>query len=479
MTTLSVAKPQPQSPSLTPTIIMGLIVAFIMSLLLGLPGPLALILGAQLVALFMVGKRKVWIVASILVGQLTASNYVIYVSNTQVSLRFIWTVIAGVMLLYLVLTTRRTILGKQGWRVFTPALILFAWALLSDMVNTDFSYTMQYARVVSTSVVILALVPAVVEEEKDLKILGLVALVTCSVSALFAVMQHYHFNFLPMSATIFGSASINGRRAIGLNDSAVDLSFTLPLILLPMITLLFFKAINRRYLTLTVLLTLLILAAEYYSFTRSGMYALGAGMFTLILFMRSKHKARWLFVALAITGAFLIYVNAKGNRYSEGVSNESSAAGRLVLWQAGAQIAMNSPVIGIGGRDFETVSAQYMNNVTSNLNVVTPEDVLGVEQPHNDFIRIWVSYGTPALLAFLWMLFAIGINFLHSYHKNKGFFMKALSLGLFAAFATYIINAAMHNVIDEVSLLWIVGGLSIACARFADRKRRVPVRGKA
>ena len=47
----------------------------------------------------------------------------------------------------------------------------------------------------------------------------------------------------------------------------------------------------------------------------------------------------------------------------------------------------------------------------------------------------------------------------------KILFVRSISLGGFAALATYIVCAATHNVMASVSLLWILGGLSIAAAK--------------
>jgi len=73
---------------------------------------------------------------------------------------------------------------------------------------------------------------------------------------------------------------------------------------------------------------------------------------------------------------FLGYINLTGNRYSEGFGEESSAAGRLVLWQAGAFIALDNPLFGIGEGKFIEYSQLYSSEVEQS-NVVRIENVLG------------------------------------------------------------------------------------------------------
>jgi len=478
-TTIGYAPKQIPNPRVALYVGAGLVLSIMLSMVFKLPIALAMILGTQLVLLSLVVYRRVFIVAALLVGQLTASNYMVYISGSQISIRFLWTILAVVMLIYMYFKERKTILGKRGWKVLVPAIILVALSIISNAINTDMSYTLQYLRTAVTSLVIILLVPAVVEEEKDIKILGLTALITCGISAVFAIMQHFHFNPLPMSINIFGTDAIRNRRAIGLNDSPVDLSFTLPLVLLPAITLLFFKVVNARYKVLLILAIMVIAVAEYLTYTRSGMYAMAAGLVALPLFMKSKVKWQFFLVVLVIIASFVVYTNIKGNRYTEGVSNDSSAAGRLVLWQAGAKIAMSSPVFGIGGNSFKQVSQQYMTSVTYDPNVVQANAVLGVEQPHNDFLRIWVSYGTAALIAFIWLLISVFRNFLISYRYLSSRLVKGIALGCFAAFVTYAVSAFTHNVIDEVSLIWVFGGLSIALCKLAtiQKQKQMKVSG--
>ena len=450
----------------------GLMVSVLLSTLFRLPLILGLIFGAQLVLLSLAVYRKVFIVASLLVGQLTASNYMISVGGTPVSIRFIWTIIAAIMLIYLYSKEKKSFLGKWGWKVMTPAIVLVLFGTISNSINTDMSYTLQYLRTAATSLVIILMVPAVVEEEEDFKILGLVALTTCIISGFFAIMQRYNIDFLPMKLSILGTNGLLKTRAMGLNDNPVDLSFTLPLVLIPALTLLFFNVVNSRYKVWYILALVAMVVGEYVTYTRSGMYAMAAALVALPLFMRSKHKWHIFAVVLVVIMAFVMYTDMKANRYTKGVSNESSAAGRLVLWQAGAKIAMSSPIIGIGGRAFKAASAQYLNEVTYNADVVQPTDVLGLEQPHNDFLRIWVSYGTIALIAFIWLIISIFRNFIVSYHALSTNLVKGLALGCFAAFVAYSVNAFTHNVIDEVSLIWVFGGLSIALCKLAVTQKQ-------
>jgi O-antigen ligase len=460
------------SPRVVIYIVIGLAASILLSIALDMPITLGLILGAQLTLLSLAVYRKVFLLAALLVGQLTASNFMLFIVGTQISVRFMWTIIAVIVLLYIHFKEKKLILGKRGWKILIPALILVICGIVSNAINTDMSYTLQYLRTAATSLVIILLVPAVIEEEKDIKILGLIALITCGISAVFAILQHYHVSLLPIPLTVYGSNSLAGTRALGLSDSPVDLSFTLPLILLPALTLLFNKFVSSGFRVLVIITILAMAAAEYFTYTRSGMYALGAGLVALPLFMKSKFRVHLFLAALVIIVSFIVYTDMKGNRYTGTVSNDSSAAGRLVLWEAGAQIAMSSPVFGIGGQAFIKDAAEYTTSVSYNAEVIQPEDVLGVEQPHNDFLRIWVSYGTVALVALIWLMVMIFRNFLIAYRFLQSRLGKGIALGCFAAIVAYSLNAFTHNVIDEVALIWVFAGLSIALCKIAATQKK-------
>jgi O-antigen ligase len=442
---------------------------FLLTLLFKIQSALSLILAAQTLFFLFGFRRPVWAVASLLVGQLTASDWFFVLSGTLISVRFLWTIFAGIFLIAILFKEGKIEVNRRARRVLLPAIIFFILAIIANAANTDLSFTLQYLRQVSTALVALIILPAVVKNEQDLKILALVAVITCTISALFALSQHYHFRFLPLSTTIFGEGFV-GRRAWGLTAGPVILGFILPLVIIPALCLIFHGSINRRYYLVLIFSILLMSAATYFTYTRSAIYSFGAGMIAMILFMKIKIKKELFLAAIILCVSFVIYTDMKQNRYSTGISNETSAAGRLVLWQAGAQIAMSSPILGIGGRDFEKVSRAYTSKVEVNTSVIQAQDVLGVQQPHNDFLRVWVSYGTPALIAFLWFFVAVFRNLLEYYRKSSRRFAKGLALGLFAALTTYIVNAFSHNVMDSVFVLWIFGGLSIALFKLGSQK---------
>jgi O-antigen ligase len=215
--------------------------------------------------------------------------------------------------------------------------------------------------------------------------------------------------------------------------------------------------------------------ALYFAYTRSGIIALGIGTFAIILLLKGRLRIVMLLVALLVTVSFLFYADARDTRYSQGFIDDQSAAGRLVLWQAGANIALDNPVLGIGYWEFEETSLEYASEIDPlYMETQGAGSVLGYLEVHNDFLRIWLSFGTPALLAFLCLFVNIFRNFLNSYRHASSLFLKGLALGGIGALAAYAVSASTHNVMDSVFLLWILGGISIAINKpFLSEQSRI------
>lgn len=434
---------------------------------IGLSGPLSLVLAVQIVLFFALFNRPVWAMASLMVGQFTASGYMFPLTpELEISIRFLWTILA-VLLLVPILKNRVGIeLGNGARRILIPAIIFFVLATIANAVNTDLTVTLKYSRQSVTALAILVLLPAVVENKRDMKLLSIVALVTCAISAAAAVMQHYSYTGTPV-ITLYDN-NYSGARTPGLSESALHLAYYLPAILMPMVSILFIKGVGSRTRILLAFLAIIMVAALYFTFTRSGMYALIPGALIMIFLMQGKAKKEFLLVALILLGAFVYYSDVQNNRYSQWFTDDSSAAARPVLWQAGVSIALDNPILGIGYYTFEETSLDYSSRINPvYLETQGAGGILGETEPHNDFIRVWLSFGTLALLAYLWLFVSIFRNFFDSYRQSKDRFLKGLALGCIGALVTYIVNACLHNVMDSVWILWILGGFSIAIVKLA------------
>ena len=429
----------------------------------------------QIVLFLFLFDRPVWAMASLIIGQLTASGYMFALApELQVSLRFFWAALAFLLLVPILKNRGGIKLGSKSRRILIPAILFFALATIANVVNTDLDTTFQYFRQVATALIILVLLPATVEKERDIKLLSLVAIITCIVSAIVAVMQHYSFLGLPIY-TLYPDMFLRGR-TLGLAESEVQLSIYLPIIILPTLGVLLLKGVSSGTRDILIFAVVIMCAALYWTYTRSGIAALGLGFLAFIPLVKSRIRLQLLLVVLLILAGFGFYTNWQDNRYSQGFTDDQSAASRLVLWQASLNVALDNPVVGIGYDQFVETASEYSLAIDPELmETQGAGSAIGVHEPHNDFLRVWLSFGTPALLAFIVFIIGIFRNFIESYRKSQNTFLKGLSLGCTAALVAYIVGASIHNVMDSMFLIWILGGLSIAITKISVPARQ-PVR---
>jgi O-antigen ligase len=426
-----------------------------------------LVVLVQVILFLLLFKRPVWAVASLIVGQLTVSSFKFSIVGIPMSLRLFWAILAILLLLPLLLYQgRRLEFGGRVRYVLIPALLFFALATISNLTNTDLYTSVRYLREPVTALAILMLVPAAVRDESDLKTLSIVAVVTCVASAAVALLQHYTST---SAFSLYFSGAAENVRVTGLTGGAYAIGYMFPAVLLPMVAVLFLKGARPGPRVLLLVCAAVIAAGLYFSYTRSGVYFLAAGLLVVGFYMTGKAKRQLLLLCFIGFAIFFVSVSLAGNRYVQGFSKEGSAAGRLVLWQAALNIASDHPILGIGVGQFEQVSQNYASTVSlSSKETLGAESVLGVYQAHNDYLTIWSSFGVLALLVYLWLMLGIFINFLIAYRRSRTRFLRAFTLGSIGAMVALALYSAVQNLLDSSMLMWVFGGLSIAAARMAS-----------
>jgi O-antigen ligase len=217
--------------------------------------------------------------------------------------------------------------------------------------------------------------------------------------------------------------------------------------------------------------------ALYFTYTRSALIAVGLGLVSLFLFMRTRIRGEAILIMMLIISGILV-ISPLGGQYIAGrpvSQQEDSTVSRQILWQAGLSIALDHPIIGIGSDKFMEVSKQYQSSVDPLLIAYEKREywgytTLGNVPPHNDFLNMWVSYGTFALLVFITLFVIFLRNLLGAFQISRDGFLKGLAVGLAAALVAYGVNAFYHNVVAAISLFWIMGGFSLAISKLVIKK---------
>jgi O-antigen ligase len=447
-----------QSPLRNVILVLGLVLAWL--ILGGTPFLVILAVAGILIFGF---KNPVLAMAIFFVTQFIFPSYMV----SSISLRLLMLLILGAIILYTHIR-EGVQLGKYFRRLAIPLFILVGLCILSDAIYTDFNFVLKDFRNLFSGLLIALYIPAVIRNIKDLKLLCGVTFFVAIVTSIVALMQHYNIFGMAQSLYIPG-------RAQGISESELQLSYILGVTLLSVIGIMFLKAITTGRAKL-ILSGFLMLLALYFTYTRSALFALLFGFIGLLLFLKTRVKGEIILLIILVLTVF-ISVSGITDKFSFSARGETaqdaSSIARKILWQAGIAIVKDYPILGIGGNRYIALSPQYISSVDPSL-IQWEADrywsyrTLGNDPVHNDFLNMWVSYGTIALIVFIWLIFVILNNFLSSFKLSRDKFLKSVSIGLAAGLISYIVNAFYHNLLSEFPMLWIIAGLSIATAKLAD-----------
>ena len=422
-------------------------------------------------------NAPLWAVAAIIVSELTISSYMVSTPfGIDISLRLLLVLLTA-LVLWRLSSRERLYLGPGAKGVLIPASILAGLSVIADLTNSGFASAFKDFRSVLAGLLIIVLLAAVANNLKDLKKLCAVILVGATASALVGIMQHYQFLGTGESTLIPGFlASWGGApRVPGMAETELELSYVLSAAIPVAVGVYLARGVEARTRVVLVISMMTMALGLYFTYTRSALLALGVGLIALIVFAKTRIRGEIVLAALLLAVAFIsVYGILEGN-YLGGrtaADQDESTVSRKIVWQAGIGIVQDSPIFGIGDDRFLTVSPQYASRVDPTLLSWEEERYwgyrsLGSVQLHNDYLMIWVSYGTIALVMYLWLLVAVLRNFINSYRSSSLSFIRGLSVGLAAALVAYGVNAFYHNCLATMALIWILAGFSVVAAKLS------------
>ena|GEM_PF-792143 len=471
-------------------------------------GLIIILLAVQVLFLFLGVRRPVWILAALLASELTIFNYGYLVGELRIANRLIlYAACIPVVLPHLVRQPPR--LGPRAKPLLVLALAFLVLSMLANLIYTDSSQLIKFSGHLATGLLALTLVPAIIQNRDDLVHLGLAALTIGVVAALVGILQHYTSSGAPLYAVVPHPGipdDLAVDRSQGLSASPVHYANALLLVAMPLlgVTLLApVEPLKRVYLAIALLM---ILAALYFSYTRSAVLAGGIGLLAIALLYQGRYKREvWLLVgigavyvyttswvwtaALALVAIALFYkglhnpklwlaLMALGlsffwysgelseSRYSRGLT-ETSAASRPILWTTGLNIVLDHPFLGIGHDRFQEISPDYTATVSPEIleRQGEGESVIGRLAPHNDYLNVWISFGSVAFVLYLGMLVLAAKNFVEAYFATSDRWFKAFAIGGLGALVAFAFNSAFHNYFDFNLTMWLLAGFSLAMAK--------------
>lgn len=458
-----------------------LVIGIIIFLWMLLQSILSVLIVLAVAALFIIGlKKPLWAMAALLVSQLTITSYMVSTPFFNISLRLLLMLITFLIMGGAFL--RKEIdLGSGARKIIIPVLILVIITTISNMVNSSgFDFVYKEFRNQLVGLLFIILLPAVINTSNQLKTLCTIAFIVIIASAIIGIFQHY--NVLGMQqATLTPDIMSTIGRVPGMSETELELAYIIPVTLMLLLGIFINKGFSTRNEKFLIIAMLLLLPALYFTYTRSALISIIIGFLSLALFVRIKNKWQIVLIFSFLAILLLELTNVFGATFlggrSESNQAESSVA-RSILWQAVTAVAIDHPVLGIGGDQFITLSPQYASRVDPEL-IKFEEDryyqyrTLGSDAPHNDFLKVWAYYGTLAIIMYFWFHFAIINSCANTFRKSKNRFIKGIALGLAAALITFVVNSFYHNVSSTLPILWILAGFALAAAKLTAREKAV------
>jgi putative inorganic carbon (HCO3(-)) transporter len=341
---------------------------------------------------------------------------------------------------------------------------------------------LKFSRFLITGLIALVMAPAVVNSRDDVRDLSLVVLVVGTVSVLVAILQHYSqftdapiYEAVPHAATGPYDFETWGGRALGLTENPIYITTSLLFVAMFLLGVVLLGDLEPRVRLLFTAILMAIVAALFFSYTRSWVYSAALGLLAMALIYRGRYSREFVLLMILVGGGFFYWSDAQSNRYTLSTSDDPSAATRPVLWETGLNIALDNPILGVGHNKFKVLSPWYAVEIDRSLlerqNAVS---AIGQYEPHNDYLNIWLSFGTGALALYLWLFVLTIKNYVETFFRTSEPLLKGLALGGVGAVLAFGANSFFHNLFDSTLMIWLLAGLSLALSKvvLAESSRR-------
>ncbi len=177
------------------------------------------------------------------------------------------------------------------------------------------------------------------------------------------------------------------------------------------------------------------------------------------VYLVARWRARWLWL-LPVLAALLIFASPRLLKARlDSVLHPSahpSEAIRLEMWDAGIRMILKHPLVGVGPGNIVEVYPLYLP--AGKTPIVGFHDHL-----HNDYIQFAAERGIPCLLAWLWMMAALGIHTLRFCRKLGG--LRWVAQASFAAWIALLVEGLVEFNFGSTPVLTVY--LFLAAAPFA------------
>ena len=239
---------------------------------------LSIVMFAAVMVIFLIGMKKpLWALIAIIIGQMTITSYMIATPMVAISLRLVLMLVT-LFLVRKALVQKEVDLGPNSRKLIIPTLLLIGITFISNIVNSlDFEEFFRSFRNMSIGLLFIILLPAIINNTKQLKTVCVIIFIVATASASIGVLQH--FNVLGMGqATLTPEYLEDMGRVPGIGETELELAYILPAVIIIIATIYLVKGVGAVYNNLLFLPIIPMAAALYFTYTRSAIFALACAV---------------------------------------------------------------------------------------------------------------------------------------------------------------------------------------------------------
>ncbi len=417
-------------------------------------------------------RRPIWIVAALVMSEMTAANFV---HDVGISNRVLLAALS-VPLVMPHLASRIDI-GPKAKLTVGLALMFVAITTAVNLSESQDTYVFDFLRYIAIATYLMVLIPACVRDRDDVRDLCALLFGIVVLSMVVGLSQHWSdgrgtpmYEVVPHAGAVGESFASWESRLLGLSDNPIQSGNVLMIAGLFALGVVLYSPMQTSTKRWYAIVLLMMCAASYYTYTRSWAIAMVPAMASIAMLYRGKYKKEFFMLILVLGAGLWYWSDMKSSRYTATAENDSSAAARPVLWTLGLQIAYDNPWFGAGHDSFLDLSKEYTNTVPDDLlELQGARDVIGKYTVHNDPINTWLSWGFFALFVYVALSIVIGKNFFDAFMVTQDPLLKGLALGGLAAVLGYHTNSLFHNFLDSSLTFWVLGGFSLVMLKLGQR----------
>jgi len=272
------------------------------------------------------------------------------------------------------------------------------------------------------------------------------------------IYNHSHYDFSKVVAFLMPLPFYNDHTLY-----ATCIAFILPVIILFGLRPEWF-GMTKRWRFIFILLTILLITGEFFSFSRAAWLSIVAGVLagTLVVFLR--FRAVHLLLLVLTGAAVLAYYSRDIYLYAEKVDSvsrhedvgehmksvinlqtDASNLERINRWQCALRMFNDRPLTGFGPGNYMFVYGRYQ--VTTEMTrISTNHGEKG--NAHSEYLMYLSETGLPGLTIFLLLIYIATAKAIRIFHRSEDKAIKWLVLTVLIGFISYIFHGNFNSFID-------------------------------